>query len=339
MSVPRTSSPSGSAAAPARLVWIAASATLLSLVALLWWWQKAADTPLPRIALAGSEATTALPVPIDTAQAEGASLAELLEGRSDDWRVARLAANPKILVIEFPTLKVQGETLNRLGALVEKRKAPRDRVLSDQDLANLIRQSGDTTESFYFGHDYPAEAVARFFTLAVKQQLRLNEHELRLGNLLVFAKFLREENDRMVAASERQALVSFTAVQADDPRTPGDESVDAVRRETVLRHELSHGEFFTNAAYRDHCWRFWQSLADEERDWFRAFLSGLDYDPRNEELMVNEAQAFLMHTPDRRAFSAQVFGIPSAKLESMRARFREGMPPTILTQLGPATTR
>jgi hypothetical protein len=319
-------------------LWIAAGVTMLALAGGWWWWQQNSASPQAD-ALPASEAVVALPTPIDTAKEEGASLAELLDGRSDDWRVARLAANPKILVIEFPNLKVQGETLNRLGALVEKRKAPRDRVLDDQGLAQLIKQSGDTTASFYFGHDYPGEAVARFFTLAVNQQVRLNADEMRLGNLLIFVKFLREESDRLVAASERQALVSFTAVQADDPTTPGDETVDALRREAVLMHELSHGEFFTNTAYRDHCWRFWRGLADEERDWFRAFLSRLDYDPRNEELMVNEAQAFLMHTPDRRAFSAQTFGIPNARMEAMRARFREGMPPTIFSQLGPAVPR
>ena len=269
-----------------------------------------------------------------TAQAEGASYRELLEGRSDDWRVARLALNPKILVIEFPDLASQGAALNRLAALLEKHKAPRDRVLTDEGLARFIQQVGDTAETFYFGHDYPAEAVARFFTLSVNQQVRLNPSELRLGNLLLFSKMLREDNDRLLATPEREAVVTFSALQPDNPRTAVDETVDALRREAILRHELSHGEFFTNAAYRQHCWTFWQNLSDEDRRLFRSFLTSADYDPRNDELMVNETQAFLMHTPDPRAFNAKALGVSEARLEALRARFREGMPASIFSTIG-----
>lgn len=298
-----------------------------------WWWQQP-HSARPGTVPAVLEPALPPPAPMVTAQAAGATYEELLAGRSDDWRVARLALNPKILVIEFPTLASQGQALNRLAALLEKNKAPRDRVLSDEALARLIQQLGDTPDTFYFGHDYPGEAVARFFTMAVNQQVRLNPGELRLGNLLLFSKMLREDNDRLLPSEDRQAVVTFTAPQADNPRTAVDETVDPLRRETILRHELSHGEFFTNAAYRQHCWTFWQKLSDEDRQMFRAFLTAQDYDASNDELMVNEAQAFLMHTPDPRAFSASLLGIPAALLEALRARFRENMPPSIFSTIG-----
>lgn len=321
--------------APRRAAWFATAAFgLVMLVAAGWWWRQGAPTAERANVPTVLEPAPAPPSPMVTAQAQGASYRELLEGRSDDWRVARLALNPKILVIEFPNLASQGAALNRLAALLEKYKAPRDRVLTDEGLARFIQQVGDTPETFYFGHDYPAEAVARFFTLSVNQQVRLNPDELRLGNLLLFSKMLREENDRLVPAPEREAVVTFTALQADNPRTAADETVDPQRREAILRHELSHGEFFTNAAYRQHCWTFWQNLSDEDRALFRTFLTAANYDPHNDELMVNETQAFLMHTPDQRAFSARIFGVPEKKLEALRARFREGMPPSIFSSIG-----
>ncbi len=188
-----------------RAGWLAAGLLVLcGLAAGAWWWQSRAA------AHSGAAPPASLPEPIATAQPEGASYQELLQGAADDWRVARLALNPKILVIEFPNLTAQGRTLNRLAALIEKNHAPRDRVLSDAALSQFIVQAGDTTETFYFGHDYPAEAVARFFTLAVNQQIRLNPHEMRLGNLLLFSKLLREENDRLLASGERQAVVTFS---------------------------------------------------------------------------------------------------------------------------------
>ena len=328
----RPARPLGEAMPRLRAAWIGATLGVVLLAGAAWWWRPAWQAAAP--VSPGADAPAALPAPIATAQSAGASYQELLDGRSDDWRVARLALNPNILVIEFPNLADQGRTLNRLAALLEKNKAPRDRVLSDEALARFIQQAGDTPETFYFGHDYPAEAVARFFTLAVNQQVRLNPSEMRLGNLLLFSKLLKEENDRLQAGADRQAVVTFSALQSDNPRTTNDEGVDAQRREAILRHELSHGEFFTNAAYRQHCWSFWQKLSDEDRKLFRDFLTAQDYDPHNDELMVNEAQAFLMHTPDSRAFSAQLLRVPQARLDALRARFREGMPPSIFSTIG-----
>ena len=258
---------------------------------------------------------------------------ELLENRSDDWSLTRLAENPKILVIEFPTLAAQGRALNRLATLIEMNKGSRDRILSDEGLARFIKQGGDTPETFYFGHDYPAEAVARFFTMAVSQQILLNADEIRFRNELLAANLLKEESDKLIANPDRQAVVTFTAVQVDDPHTKGDETVDAQRREAILRHELSHGEFFTNATYRKHCWTFWQQLSDSHRSLLIKFLTARGYDPRNEDLMVNETQAYLMHTPDSRAFSAKQLGVSAEQLKQLQARFKIGLPPSIFSAI------
>ncbi len=306
------------------------------------WWGATQFKASPATATASAPPTAAKAAadairpadPKPAAPSPSATYDELLRGQASDWRIARLALNPRILVIEFPNLASQGQALNRLAALVEKHKAPRDRVLSDEGLARFIQQSGDTPETFYAGHDYTAESVARFFTLAVNQQVLLNPNELRLGNLLLAQQLLVEENDRLAAAPGPQAVITFSALQADNPATKADETVDATRREAILRHELSHGEFFTNAEYRKHCWTFWQGLSDDERAMFRSFLTKLDYDPRIEELMVNETQAFLMHTPDLRAFDGRQLGLSTAQVDALRARFRQGMPASIFSSIG-----
>jgi len=155
----------------------------------------------------------------------------------------------------------------------------------------------------------------------------LNPHELQLRSLLLEAALMKGGASDAYQAVGTQAVVSFTGIQPDDPVTPADERVDGMRRAAVLRHELSHGEFFTNAAYRAHCLRFWrQSLRDNERRLFSRYLQGLDYNPADEELMANETQALLMHTPDARAFNASNLGISDAALAQLRARFRAGEP-------------
>ncbi len=238
------------------------------------------------------------------------------------WPLVRLQSNPAVLVLEFPNLHEQGLALNRAAAFIEKKHSAGGQVLGDAEMQRLLARSGDSVATFYFGHDYSAEQLQRFFDRAQAQGLALNAQERRLQALLQAHGLLNASSP--AAAGRSLALVSFTAIQDDDPATPSDEQVDALRRESTLRHELSHGEFFTDARYRRQCWAFWQhGLSEAERARFRQLLSSMDYDPSNEELMVNETQALLMHTPDPRAFNAGSLGLSSAQLEALRDRFQQ----------------
>lgn len=304
-----------------------------------WHWISRQDAPPELAAAPQAQVNTHIasqPLPRAPAKAAAASGAHL---RFEDllraapgsaWRVARLAERPQILVIEFPDLLSQGKALNRLAALVEKRGAPRDRVLSLDEMADFLRRSGDSTASFYQGHDYASESVQRFFELIARQGLALNPEEAQLQRLLREAGFLSPPAQPDAGSPDSdtvQALVAFTAVQSDDPATLVDEEVDALRRETVLRHELSHGFFFTHAAYQQQVLAFWRNtLSEAQRESFRTFLASLDYDPGHELLMANETQAFLMHTPDPRVFAAELLGWTETQLTAVRAAFRAAVP-------------
>lgn len=298
---------------------------LCAAAGLAWWrWSLA---PPPQ----AERAPVPAPRPAAPAVEIGeAGVAQLLQGpATPDWRVHRLRGNAAVLVIEFPGLLAQGEAMNRIAALLEKNGASRDRVLHDAELQALVRASGDNTSTFYLGHDYEAEGLARFFHLAQSQGVRLAPAELRLRQLLLDARLLAQAEqgtEPAYRAAGPGALVSFSAAQADDPATKPDESMDERRRASVLRHELSHGEFFTNAAYRAHCWSFWRRLSDAERASWRRYLRQLGYDSANETLMVNEAQALLMHTPDTRDFDAAALGVSMTELEAMRMRFQLSVP-------------
>lgn len=256
-----------------------------------------------------------------------ASVEDLLAlPRGGDWQARRLRGNRAVLVIQFPGLRAQGRTLNRAAALLEKSGGRRDKVLTDDELRAALAASDDSEASYFLGHDYRAEDLGRFFTMAQAQQVQLNAEELRLRQLLQDAGVLKAGAAGRFDGAPAQALVTFSAEQPDDPATPQDESIDARRRESVLRHELSHGLYFTDTRYRDHCWRFWRELlSEQERGVWRNYLSSLGYDAGNEDLMVNEMQALLMHTPDKRDFDAPALGMAAPALEGLRARFRLGL--------------
>lgn len=325
-----------------RLFWgifgLAVLAVLL-LAACGWWlWPQsrpvaqAAAAPAALASLGSPSASTVSGAPAAFAVAAAGVFAEayvdelLRSPAAPDWRVRRLRSNTAILVIEFPGLLAQGEAFNRVAALLEKNGGNRERVLDNLALSRLIEKGGDNAASFYLGHDYDAEGLARFFNAAQAQRVALNPSELRLRQLLVDARLLLRQaqgGDAIYRSAGISALVSFSATQLDDPKTGPDESMDGTRRASVLRHELSHGEFFTRPEYREHCWNFWRRLLSEpERELWRRYLRELGYDSGNELLMVNETQALLMHTSDTRDFDAASLGVTATELDGLRARFR-----------------
>jgi hypothetical protein len=254
-----------------------------------------------------------------------ARLAEIDGFRHSGIAVYRLVENPRILLIDFPSLAEQGRAMNRLAALIEKSDMPHDRVLSEAEMATAI----PNPDTYYFAHDYAATSLARFFSLAEAETEPLNPQERDLLALLLSARVIERTASGYVAAKPEMAVV--TLVQPEPAGSSAGGTVDAALRDTMLHHEVSHGEFFTNPAYRAHCERFWRErLSDAERALFRSFLASYGYDPDDETLMINEMQAYLMHTADPRAFSATLLKVTPEKLAELRRRFMDPQPPTPL---------
>ncbi len=62
----------------------------------------------------------------------------------------------------------------------------------------------------------------------------------------------------------------------------------------TLLHEAMHGLFYADAAFAERCRSFWRDSQDDDaRASWRAFLAGLGYDAANEELCINEFQAYM----------------------------------------------
>jgi hypothetical protein len=250
-----------------------------------------------------------------------ARLAEIDGFRHSGIAVYRLVENPRILLIDFPSLAEQGRAMNRLAALIEKSDMPHDRVLSEAEMATAV----PNPDTYYFAHDYAATSLARFFSLAEADTQALNPQERDLLTLLLGARVIERTAEGYVAAKPEMAVVTLVQPEAAGA------TVDAALRDTMLHHEVSHGEFFTNPAYRAHCERFWRErLSEAERALFRSFLTSYGYDPGDETLMINEMQAYLMHTKDPRAFSATLLHVTSDKLAELRRRFMDPQPPTPL---------
>lgn len=231
--------------------------------------------------------------------------------RATEPTMFSLAGNPRIFVVDFPDLDRQGAALNRVAALIEKAGMPRDRALNDADLAAAIARSGETPATYYYGHNYRGRDVEHFFSLASRDGISFTPEE----------RWLHEQIGRIRArlpVGEDFAVVTVPGIDA---------RVDASMRRAILHHELGHGHFFTNPAFAAHVARVWRDVFTEaERARFRAFLQSEGYDPSQEEVMLNEAMAYLIFTPDPRFFTPAHAGLDEARAEVLRAALREGAP-------------
>jgi hypothetical protein len=226
--------------------------------------------------------------------------------------IFRYADDSHVLVLSFPSLLAQGRMLNRLAAFVEKAGMPHDRILSDAELATTMARTHDTEETFYIGHDYRAADLARFFAAAARDGVALRPEEERLRTLL--------DQEGMLTPGAIGAVISIPP----ESRQP---AIDANARATILHHELSHGLYFTDPGYAAFSRVFWDTaLTDGQRAGFRRFLGGEGYDTGIEDLMVNETQAYLVHTPDRRFFHPELAGLTQAEGDALRRRFVHEMP-------------
>ena len=202
-------------------------------------------------------------------------------------------ADPAILVLDFASLHTQALMLNRIAALIEKADMPRDHVVSEAELNDHIRATGGNPDHYYDGHDYRAADLARFFRLAADDDMALNPYEAWLRGLLDRQSWLKR--------NAVGALISLPGVS---------KQVDPAARAVVLRHELSHGVYFTDPAYVALCAHFWNDmLTVQEREGIRGMLGHDDYDTHDEDLMINEGQAYLIHTPDPRYFRPAMIGM------------------------------
>ncbi len=246
----------------------------------------------------------------------------ILNRASDELIATYYASNHNVLVLDFPSLWHQARALNRVAALIQKRGAPRDRILGEDELLGYAAARGTPYKTFYFGHNYTASEMARFHNLAKAQELGLNPSEERLRRLLLDSGFIQLQSGKYGSGVPKKALISIVQASTNEKQGPSENEVDRALRETIFLHELSHSEFHTNAQYRNYCTRFWRErMSKGERAAFRKFLAANDYDVTDEKLMVDEMQAYLAHTFDPRVFNAAMVGLSEQALEDLRQRF------------------
>lgn len=253
---------------------------------------------------------------------------DILDFSSDQAVVWEYKGMKNVHLIDFPSLLTQGRTFNRITHLIQQSFEPYKRVLSEKDLMERLSAVGRTMENMASGHDVLFDELALFFNLAKRDRIVLFQEEQQVLDFLLYKQQLTVWKGIYQAQNPNGVLISVPQVQkAPD----GTYRVSPLARKTIVMHELSHGEYYTNPYYSEYCRKFWNdSLNEDLRQKFLNFLSKYNYSLFGLELVINEMQAYLMFTPDILSFSADKLGVSPKTLTAMRQAFRDGKPPTAL---------
>jgi len=198
--------------------------------------------------------------------------------RNSDFELYKWVRFPHILIWDFRNYDVQNRFFRRLAYFVEK-KGYRGRLLTNQELAG---------KHGWNAHDYHPEDLANFFNLVKKQNFSLYDEEWLMRDIFLENRILLEEPDGTLVPGEG-AVISITRESSP------------VLRERFLVHEASHGLYFTSREYRDFVRSVWEGLSEEDRAMWVFFLGWYGYDPQDEDLMINEFQAYLVQSPSDQA--------------------------------------
>ncbi len=209
-----------------------------------------------------------------------------------DFAWYRWDLRPDVLMLDFKSYEIQDKYLKRLAFFVEK-KGFTGRLAGNSEIQSLHGWNA---------HDYRAEDVARFFTLAASSGFDLNPEELRLRDFFVEKKLISRSGNEFKPG--KGAVVSVSM-----------ESPDYLRR-TFLTHELSHAIFFSDAAYERFVTELWNGMGKDEKWFWILYFGWMNYNTSSSYLMANELQAYLIQQsiPQARDYFTKV--LPERLLEN-----------------------
>ena len=267
-------------------------------------------------------------MPADATEVASADFQAVLNGRSGEFLVWNYDGNSNVYIFDFPSLQQQGQTFNRAMQLTEQYNEAYKRVMRMDEMAKYLRAIRRNQANFAYGHDFLVSELVLFFDLASRDKIELTAEEAKLRDFMVEQGMMEMWRGFYRAKKPDVVILSIPQVQEKHDNEP---RVTELARRAIFTHELAHAEYYSNPYYSDYCRKFWyEKLSDAQRALFQKFLANYNYSINQQELLINEMQAYLMFTPDPNSFSAAKLGIEDKDLDAMRALFKQGRPPTRL---------
>lgn len=201
--------------------------------------------------------------------------------RNKDYELFQWKEFPSILIFDFSNYSTQDDMLKRLAFFVEK-EGFRGRLATDNEIKELHG---------FNAHDYRAESLASFFTLATKENFKLNKKEIELQNILIQHKIIIPTGykaDNITPTGFKAGVGAIISISQESNRG---------LRQLLLTHESFHGIYFMSPEFRNLVKEQYVSMDSKSLEFLKGFFASqptLGYDPEDEYLMENELMAYLM---------------------------------------------
>ena len=225
--------------------------------------------------------------------------------------VFRWDRDPRVYLLHFASAAAQRDALGRASIFLED-------LESHGALVERVPSGQRGGVANYSGHNMRVGDLCRFLNLAKARErdtapgdvlFGLTDAESGLAARLLGAGAIRTD------AASGAFVVGFggSVHRHSSPKSGGEWRVggpviaavagssDAGETRDAVLHEAMHMVFYGDDAFARSCRAFWETEvdADEKRTWI-DFLRDLRYDVTNEELVVNELQAYMC--TERRMF-------------------------------------
>jgi hypothetical protein len=221
-------------------------------------------------------------------------------------------------------MREQGLMFVRVVLFVETRGAPKSEIIPTPSLADWLVRNNMSSDTVTAGNNLRASELARFYNTALVQKQALTAEERILFDALIEHGVLERRERGLQATQPERILITAPLVS----RVPGCSgcTITPEAREAILAHELGHARFFVDQVYRDFALWFWShGMPEPARQGFSRLLKIRGYDENNRELMANEMQAFLIHTPSDQMLSAAMLAMSHDSLNELRISFINGI--------------
>ncbi|MBO6130716.1 MAG: hypothetical protein J6P28_01995 [Treponema sp.] len=194
--------------------------------------------------------------------------------RQGEYELYEWAEFPGIIFFDFANSKIQDQFFTRLAYFVEK-EGYKGSFVDDEFILN---------NHGYNAHDYGAASLAKFFTQAERQRVRLNDCERLLKKVLLANSIILQRDDGSFAEGSG-AVVSMS--RSSTPEL----------RKKFLAHECWHGIYFTNAPFRNLIAGLHKKFNPQAREFLEVYWANnpnLHYDRSDDFLMKNEFMAYML---------------------------------------------
>jgi len=190
--------------------------------------------------------------------------------RRSDMEIFSWDLFPNILILDFRDYALQSAFLKRITFFVEK-DGFTGQLLSNRVLSGLHGWNA---------HDYRAKDLAEFFNISEKQKFILNPEEYELRDILLENNIIQKSEENYIPNSG--GILSFS--KESSPRL----------RQLFITHEGYHGIYFSDLRYEPEVQKVWNTLDEQEKQFWYNFLDWKHYEIEDAYLVVNEFQAYLM---------------------------------------------